>query len=571
MIMFARGCCCETDCTPIAEDNFNRSNTTNINTSAPFTWSGDTSAARIFSNRLAFWAVFDARLKCGTAHPDSTGSGIVYCTFELNSDDDYVEVWLNGTDEDNCTVARLTRGSPDSTLDIRTRIANVDTVVASKPATISSSGIYVLKLLFDASTGNAKAVVTDEDDVQVQICISIDLIDEIGYYAGIGVESFVESDIYAEDFTYTPLGDGSNQCEIFSCPPCEIGGDSFDRSNSSNVNTSAPFVWSGDTGSFSISSNRMSATNGRLMCGNPGEVSSGIVSCYVQGNTNGDNLDVWLNGTSSADCIIGRLSVGPSATLSIIERVGGSNTTLHSISVSASTGVEHYLVLSYDADNEAAMLTLNQIPNVSTQAAICVRSVSAVGVYAGVGAQVSSSGQFDDFSYQQYKSDINDCEKGYCGCTSALEVCGLNLVDADYTSMEFDVQFPAGMFTADGCSAICAFLSSPVTMSNANVIPPSISGVVEFELEFDTGDSCPTGRNYVTMSMSCGGAGIGIEFVFILGNDTAFKDVYRYHLDVPSGSCDEIRITPADSYVANNDGGYCVIDENAGDIIITPH
>jgi hypothetical protein len=42
------------------------------------------------------------------------------------------------------------------------------------------------------------------------------------------------------------------------CPDCTICADDFSRTNSSNINTGAPFTWAGDTGGFTISGFRLS-------------------------------------------------------------------------------------------------------------------------------------------------------------------------------------------------------------------------------------------------------------------------------------------------------------------------
>jgi hypothetical protein len=203
------GCLACEDCT-IASDNFNRAdNFGDINDGAPFTWGGTNSDMWISSNELLIVSAAAEQLTCPTAHPDSTGSGVVSMLFKADAGDE-VEVWLNGSDSDNCLVARLTVGTSQP-LEIISRVSGTDTVLESTTATTVAFDQHGLALYYDASTGTARAV-TDNAD----LCAF--LIDEVGYKAGVGIGSNAGL-VYIDDFMFSRLGDGENGCpELEDCP-----------------------------------------------------------------------------------------------------------------------------------------------------------------------------------------------------------------------------------------------------------------------------------------------------------------------------------------------------------------
>jgi hypothetical protein len=196
----------------IASDNFNRSDADDINDGAPFEWGGDNGNIQIFDNEIIIFSGTPEQLTCPTANPDSTGSGYVTATFRADAGDE-VEVWLNGSDADNCTVARLTVGSP-GTLEIIDRTSGSDTSLESVSTSTSAYDSRGIALYYDAATKIAKAVSGDS------VCAFS--IDEKGYLAGISIGSNSGA-VYIDDFSYQKLGDGENGCpELTGCDvdPC---------------------------------------------------------------------------------------------------------------------------------------------------------------------------------------------------------------------------------------------------------------------------------------------------------------------------------------------------------------
>jgi hypothetical protein len=204
------GCLSCGDCV-IEGDNFNRADNSDINSGAPFTWSGDTGDAIISSNEMVILAGTTARYTCPTGHSES--SGIVAAKFSADTGDE-CEVWLNGSDADNCTVARVTVGA-SGTLEIIERSGGSDTVIESVSSATSAFDQFTITLYYDETTGTAKAV-TDAAD----LCAF--LIDPVGDLYGVSLGANAGL-IYVDDFTFTQLGDGENGCpELEDCPydPC---------------------------------------------------------------------------------------------------------------------------------------------------------------------------------------------------------------------------------------------------------------------------------------------------------------------------------------------------------------
>lgn len=192
--------CCEEGCS-IAADSFDRSDNTNINTGAPFTWSGTGASIEIFSNTLVMYSGVEERLRADVPHPDSTESGVVSAVINLAVATEYGDIWLNGDDVDNCLVARLTCGSPGA-LKIISRSAGAETELESASVTVSASTNYTVTLYYNVTELRATATVG-----ATTIC-AFD-VPAVGYYSGIGSES---SFVVFDDFEYQKLGDGETEC-----------------------------------------------------------------------------------------------------------------------------------------------------------------------------------------------------------------------------------------------------------------------------------------------------------------------------------------------------------------------
>lgn len=205
------GCLACGDCT-IAGDDFDRADNSDMNDGAPFTWGGDTTDALIASNELVLYSGTIQRLRCPTAHPDGSSSGIASAVFRADTDDE-CEVWL-GSDEDNCIVAQVVIGS-SKTLKIIQRSGGSDTDLESVACSTSAFGSTGLTLYYDENTSTVRAVA-----VATAVCAF--MVDPIGDKSGIAIGANAGL-VYVDDFVFSRLGDGENDCpELEGCPydPC---------------------------------------------------------------------------------------------------------------------------------------------------------------------------------------------------------------------------------------------------------------------------------------------------------------------------------------------------------------
>jgi hypothetical protein len=156
----------------------------------------------------------------------------VSCTFTGQDDGEYFEVWLNGTDDENCLVARLTFDTSAATLDIRLRVGGSDTVLITEAATAAPSSTKTLALYYDEDNTFAAAQV----DSVAAICFVG--ADPVGDLAGIAVGPHGVTDVPADNFVYSQLGDGINACPEFpACPGPETC-----SACSADSNQSPPYV-----------------------------------------------------------------------------------------------------------------------------------------------------------------------------------------------------------------------------------------------------------------------------------------------------------------------------------------
>lgn len=212
----APGCCATEDCT-IASDDFNRSNSSNINTGAPVSWSGSTGSYSISSNQLS--ASSTGRLQCGTGHPSSSSSGVVSVVVQGSDDGDVAEVWLNGSDANNCTIARVTFGDDTGLIEIVERVSSTNTTIRRAAALYAPPDTPLnLALYYDESTEIATATAHVTGNTPVVICAATD---PIGHYSGVSVVTLT-STILFDDFLFETVG---GSCETAPVCPESCDGD----------------------------------------------------------------------------------------------------------------------------------------------------------------------------------------------------------------------------------------------------------------------------------------------------------------------------------------------------------
>lgn len=418
--------CCEQGC-EIASDNFNRPDTGDINDGAPFEWSGLGPDMAIGSNTLGLFSGGTERLTCGTSHPGDTGSGVVSAVFTGTGNGEQVEVWLNGTDSDNCTVARLTLGA-SGTLQILVRVSGVDSSSALLSLVNTATDPHKLTLLYDASTGKAQAIVGEgEPSSSNSICTTpCNAIDEVGDYAGVAIGSN-DGLIIIDDFLFQKLGDGVNGCPEILCDdiidPCYIVVDSFNRSNSTDISTGSECGWTEVSGSWEISSNRLRCTApGLAILGATHPEGEKTIYAAVTPTSSdvGAKVQLVFGYLDSSNYYYFECTFTSSVFAGVNHRImkvsGGTHTELSRIYRSMSVGFNHLIEVCVKEDGQI-------VASIDTFECGCpAQTFSGEGV--GVGLLTSSDTvDFDNFTFSRsYSANDPDC----VDCNPVCASCNLN-------------------------------------------------------------------------------------------------------------------------------------------------
>jgi hypothetical protein len=196
------------------------------------------------------------------------------------------------------------------------------------------------------------------------------------------------------------------------CPGCQeedclYGTDTFDRSNSTNIDTGSTIGWTEASGAWEISSNKLASTSaGIALCdlSNPLSLPNVVVTADVQHTTHNSSCDLIVAAVDSSNYYVVRYIFNTSGNGSIkIEKVtSGTPTTLVTFPHDLGT-IQHAAKVCVSDDRITAYL--DGVAKITTP--IQVFS----GDLVGVSSTGSGTANFDNFSVSHsYSTSASGCE-----------------------------------------------------------------------------------------------------------------------------------------------------------------
>lgn len=236
------GCGC-----PICEDDFNRSDGTDINTGSPCGWAEDSGTWTIESGRLKIVSS-SGRARCTTAHPDGTATCKVTVDFEAATAGDVIRVYVDYVDLSHFHRVQITAGS---CLDVSAVVLGTPAQYAAATMTDMSGTLVVC---YDEATGVLRATV---GSVSVSTVSASQGGDKVVLSTGT-----IAAPVYFDNFKFEYGYDATLHPSCPQCNPittgggCSLGSDDFTRADSSNIGCQ----WTEQAGASEIASNKLKIT-----------------------------------------------------------------------------------------------------------------------------------------------------------------------------------------------------------------------------------------------------------------------------------------------------------------------
>lgn len=237
------------------------------------------------------------------------------------------------------------------------------------------------------------------------------------------------------------------------CGSCAICSDTFDRSDSTDIDTGSTCGWTETAGGWEIVSNTLqvtsSKTNAIALCDSQTHASSAAakVTVDLRSTSNNDLLRVIVNYVDSSNYHFVEFKFGVASSIftpafTLYQRVAGTNTAIGTTGVMATSASTTYTMTVCFASGvfSATVGSVTASHGVATPSA--ARSVGL-----GTGATAAGTISFDNFSVVHGRSSVNPtCD--FCGFTPTCACCS-----SGTTSGEYVIDLGAATLTDASCNA----------------------------------------------------------------------------------------------------------------------
>jgi hypothetical protein len=402
MSLGAFSCCCR-KC-PIASDDYDRADGTDIDTGSDAGWTEAAGSWEIASNKLKTTSS-NARALC-TATDSEDGN--VYVTVDVvgaNSNDEII-VSPKYKDSSNYYYVRLIIGT-SKTLALRKVVAGVDSSIASASIDTTAGTTYSLTVCVGTGPlGGSPTFLAYESVSGATVSTTLSAL--VGYNGAALATGSITSNVTFDNFVWQQGYNSSNHSDCPVCA-CTTVDDDFTRANSTDVDTGSPGGWTEVDGDWSIASNKLSisATNAVLKCDTDSPSNDISISLGISSSSVGDKIRIMLSYVDDNNYICGEGTVasGNTGRWKIISRVSGTDTVLRDIRANMSTS--DTWVLCYTA--ATGRLWIGSGSATYTTATYIVGALANKTVAIGTGSIVASSITFNRFKLQLSTPSCSPC------------------------------------------------------------------------------------------------------------------------------------------------------------------
>lgn len=358
------------------------------------------------------WAIVSHQLQCtaaGIATVNAVPATSMQIVVDINAANtgDKARVVVKYNSVSDYYFAEITVGTSGSggALGIFQRVGGSDVSLASSNQTFAAGTTYTLTVCAAGQSMSATESVTGR---QVLYTLTTALLG-LGTGAGLAVGT-VTSSVAFDNFSLTKTFDGSN----LTCPACgcDTNADTFTRSNSANINTSSPYGWTVDNGSFSIASNKLatSSTMAAAKFGAPRPNYDMSIQVDITLPADGDTARVLLNYIDkdnywAAEFVASASGALPVNRLRILTRVAGVETVITDQLQNWGNTNTGMTVCFNSVTNR---LTVSP-PSPSHFATAIMPTPTSLYVGLGTGATLSAGMTFDNFSVTQTSAGCSPC------------------------------------------------------------------------------------------------------------------------------------------------------------------
>src|SRR3972149_3761604 len=195
---------------------------------------------------------------------------------------------------------------------------------------------------------------------------------------------------------------------------CLICADTFDRSDSTDINTGSPCGWAEDSGDGSISSNKLSFSAAGIARSTTTQVGGGTPAFFITVNAastaSGADARILFDYVDVNNYKIAEVVFGTSGSVRLRDNVAGVITTRSDASIAITSPTE--LQLCYTNSNTTATFRVANKTTVSYAWGATVNGVVALATSSVAGGQ----GTFDDFGFFKHDDLQNGCPRCFAVC-----------------------------------------------------------------------------------------------------------------------------------------------------------
>lgn len=414
-------CCGEVNCV-VCVDDFNRSDSTDISAGSSCGWTETAGSWEISSNALKCTSA-NAKATCDTDAPFLSRAITVRVKGATNGDQGrvyigstaYAEIKFQGSG-----LASFLIGYGSTTLD-----------TTGSVLTLAINTYYLVRVCY--RDGFLSAEIDGISDSYVEA--NIPIVPSLSNALGTG--NTVTSAVTFDDFELRKLNE-SCACPLEDAPTdCEICADTFNRSDSTNVNTGSPCGWTETAGDWSIASNALavSSANAILTCGTNAPAASRLVRAKIKSST-ANNLARLLVGNW-------KVEIKFSTTAGSLKIINSGGTTVGTSPTNLNIAIDTLYTVTACYDSDLHQIRA-QVSGIDESFVTANGTITDLTSGLATGGTMSGTTTFDDF--ELLRNIMPDCP---CPMTILCDGC-----EDGYGPDEFKVTV---RYQDDHCS--CAALN----------------------------------------------------------------------------------------------------------------